>query len=329
MGKSIENNSFNKKEYMIISRISEYLKDTDPKYVDILVGVHGDEKRFVDMYTIIHRKYNDEAYEFKDRIILKIKTYFEEVLKAISDPNDNERLRYLSKYIHEAKYTNLGFSVDGCGKGFGEDKFNVLVNSIKNSAAYKSNFINDILDVELYVKSIGVDMISDLVTNLIQDVLGEYTERKLNDLAMADRLRYNKTHYWDELERIWKFKEIATVSYSERIGSKEYNYLLVPICFTSDENQKQNIISEIFNKYVYDKFKYVILNDEEKYSKYGTSSDNKNKSVHKKSVVEFLNNEIGQGTAKEGNGYLTSKGILDLVKRYDDIKGFIKKEIKA
>lgn len=309
-------------------RISKYLNDKNPKYVDMLIGCCGDEKRFIDMYTIIHRKLNDEAYEFKDRIIAKIKTYFEEVLKAISETNDEVRLKYLSKYIHEAKYTNLGFSTTGPGKGFGEDKFNILITSIKNSEAYQSKFINDILDVELYVKNIGVDILSDLITNLIQDVLGEYTEDKLNQLAMADRLRYKKIHYWDEERRMWKFKEIATVSYSKKIGGREYNYLLVPNCFTCDENQKSNIIGGIFNNYVYDKFKNIVLLNEGDYSEYVRNCKNGNKYVYKKKIAEFLNNEIAPGIAKEGTGYLTPKGVLDLVQRFNDIKNFIEKEIK-
>lgn len=308
-------------------RISKILKDDNPKYVDILVGCYGDEKRFIDIYTIIHRKSKDEAYEFKEKFIKKVKTYFEEVLCAISE-NNEVRLKHLSKYVHEAKYTGLGFSTKGPGKGFGKDKFNILVASIRNSEAYKSKLINDILDVELYVKNIGVDIISDLVTNLIQDVLGEYTENTLNKLAMADRIRYKKLHYWDELQKEWKVKEVATVAFSEELGGREYNYLLVPLCFTSDENQKQNILGKVFNDCVYDKFKNVILLDEDKYSYYVRNCINGNKHVDKKKVTEFLNIEYSSGIAKVGDGYLTSKGILDLVQRFDDIRMFIERDIK-
>ncbi|ELC8386060.1 hypothetical protein QYB55_001191 [Clostridium perfringens] len=46
------------------------------------------------MYTIIHRNSRDKGYEFKDRIVEKVKTYFEELLKAIKD-NDEVRLRII------------------------------------------------------------------------------------------------------------------------------------------------------------------------------------------------------------------------------------------
>lgn len=82
------------------------------------------------MYTIIHKNSKTKGYEFKDRVIEKVRTYFEEVLKAIKK-NDEARLKVLSRHIHEAKYTCLGYSQEGPGKGFGTNKFTNLVSSIK------------------------------------------------------------------------------------------------------------------------------------------------------------------------------------------------------
>lgn len=280
------------------------------------------------MYTIIHRNSNNEAYKFKERIINKVRTYFEEILKATESQNEKERLVYLAKYVHEARYTKLWFSINGPGKGLGNTKFYELITSIKNSEAYSSKRINDILDAELYVKNIGVDIISDLVTNLIQDVLGEYTENKLNQLAMADKLRYKEMHYWDDTNRKWAKKKIATVAYSEGLGQKEYNYLLIPMCFTANEDQKQFILGQIFKNYVYDKFKNIILSDEDEYDKY-VSEYTTGKKVHKKNVALFINDQYGRNLAKEGDGYLTSKGLLDLVERFDDLREFIEIKIKG
>lgn len=311
-----------------VIRISEYLQDEEPKYIDVLLGDTGDEKRFIDIYTILHRNSKDEAYEFKERIINKVRTYFGEILSAIGTTDEEKKLRYLAKYVHEARFTKLGFSIGGSGKGLGYTKFCELITSIKNSEAYNSKKINDILDAELYVKNVGVDIISDLITNLIQDILGEYTEKKLNQLAMADKLRYRKMHYWNEKTRQWAQKEIATVSYSLGIGEKEYNYLLVPTCFTANEDQKQFILGQIFREHVYNKFKNIILTNEEEYSNY-IAYYKRDKKVHKKDVALFINNNYGDGLAKVGDGYLTSKGLLDLVERFNDIREFIEEKIKG
>ena len=44
------------------------------------------------------------------------------------------------------------------------------------------------LDAQLYLKNIGVEIISNLITNLIQDVLSEYTKEKLQSLNITDKL---------------------------------------------------------------------------------------------------------------------------------------------
>ena len=46
-------------------KISTYLNDSNPTYVDLFMGDVGDEKRFLDLYTIIYTSSKDEAFEFK------------------------------------------------------------------------------------------------------------------------------------------------------------------------------------------------------------------------------------------------------------------------
>ena len=64
-------------------KISEFLKDTNPRYVDITIGKQIDEKRFIDIFSIINCHDENEGYVYRERIINKVKTYFEEVLKAV------------------------------------------------------------------------------------------------------------------------------------------------------------------------------------------------------------------------------------------------------
>lgn len=279
------------------------------------------------MYTIIHMISSDEGYEYKDRIINKVRTYFEEVLKAVKT-SDVEGLKNLSKYIHEARYTNLGYSVSGTGKGFGKDKFNFLVESISNSEAFHSGVIGDILDVELYVDNIGVDIISDLITNLIQDVLSDYTDSKLQSINMSHNIGHINLHYWNEDLKIWDEKSMATVLYSEPPFYKPYNYLLVPMKLTADENQKERILKQIFDDCVYRLYERKIFSEPLKYEKYIHEFKDGDKTVYKKKVAQFINHEFGEGSAKEGNEYLTNKGILHIVKNYDVVKEFLDSVIK-
>lgn len=279
------------------------------------------------MYTILHINKKHEGYEYKDRVINKVRTYFEEVLKAVKT-DDKEKIKYLSKNIHEAKYTNLGYSVSGSGKGFGKDKFTFLVDSLRKSDAYNSGTISDILDVELYVDNIGVDIISDLITNLIQDVLSEYTEKKLENLNMSSNITHSNLHYWNEISKSWENKKMPVVFYNNKESSKIYNYLLVPYDFTSDENQKEYIVKKIFDECVYKLYEKKIFSNPVKYESYIHEYKGGNQTVYKKKVVNLINHELGEGSAKEGNGYLTAKGLLGLIDNYDNIKEFIELEIK-
>lgn len=281
------------------------------------------------MYTIIHIKKNDEAYEYKDRVIEKVKTYFEEVLSAIRNSN-NERLNYLSKHIHEAKYTNLGYSASGVstGKGFGSDKFKFLVESIKKSEAYSSGTICDILDVELYVENIGVDLISDLITNLIQDILSEYTEKILSNLNMENSITHIDMHFWNEDSKEWENKRMPIIYYSKPPKHKIYNYLLVPEVFTSGDKQKEKIVQRIFDECVYGIYEKKIFSDPIKYEKYIHEYKGGDKTVFKNRVSRLMNHELGEGSAKEGHGYITGKGLLGLLENYEEVKKYIELEIK-
>lgn len=291
--------------------------------VDINLGSRADEKRFIDLYTIIHNNVDGQANNFKDRIIAQIDTYFSALLEAIKT-NDIKKIQYLAKYVHEAKYTGLGYSETGPGKGFGECKFKKLVESISKSEAYKTGEIEDILDIELFIKGIGVDMISDLVTNLIQDVLGEYTIKILNNLRKGDKLIKVMTNYWDENKKRWDKKEIYMLRYKEE---KEYTYLLVPINYTCKDDQKNKLVSRIFDEVVYELYKEKILKDRNKYEKY-ISNTKKEVKVYKKDVTQLIEEELGKEYVKKGNGYLTAKGVLGLVRKYPQIKKYIEENIK-
>ena len=60
-------------------KVSDFLGDNNPRYVDIIVGENVDVKRFVDIYTILHVNKNDDGYEYKRKIVNQVKTYFDNV----------------------------------------------------------------------------------------------------------------------------------------------------------------------------------------------------------------------------------------------------------
>ena len=170
-------------------------------------------------------------------------------------------------------------------------------------------------------------MISDLITNLIQDMLSEYTFEVVNNLVKGDKIRKVKTHYWDENSKCWMEKQLDMLCYSSELGGKEEYYLLVPKSFTAYANQKDVIMKEIFNGCIYSIYEKKILSDENEYGNYIHYGKN-SKKVYKKAVANLISNEFSKESVKKGNGYITTKGLLDLVKKYPEIRDFIKNDLK-
>lgn len=154
------------------------------------------------MYKIVHLFSLDDGYTYQDRVLAKISTFFMKLLAAVQK-NDDKAVDYLAQYAHEDKFTKLGYGEYGPGKGFGSDTFDSLVKAIRTSHAAQSGFINDILDAELYAENVGVDTISDLLGNLIHDVLSDYTVSLLNKLGKEEFLGSTKITYWNEATQEW------------------------------------------------------------------------------------------------------------------------------
>jgi hypothetical protein len=103
---------------------------------------------------------------------------------------------------------------------------------------------------------------------------------------------------------------------------------LVPYSFTCDSKGKETILSKIFDESIYDIVKEEIMNYREKNEKYIKEYEDGRTKVFKKSAVKKLNNDFSEGTATENGTRPTSKGLLDLIEVYPEIKNYIKEEIK-
>ncbi|MCR3758918.1 hypothetical protein KYB31_07930 [Clostridium felsineum] len=314
-------------------KISEYLEDVRDKnsYVDILIGEDNiDEERFIDLYTIMHLSNRAEGVIYRDRILKKVSTFFKILLKEIRNQGSNgfkSKIGELSKNMHEAKYTNLGYSQGGSGKAFGKEKFYELITSIKNSTAFSTNHINDILDTELYIKGIGVDLISDMITNLIYDILSEYTSSKVGKLLKNEYISEIDITYWDEIKCEWNKKKMPTILYYNS-NKVPQNYLLTPFSYTCGSRQKEILLKKISDDYIFGIFELEIFGDPQKYKKYISIKKDNSRHVYKKDIVNMLNDTIGENTAVQNGRRITSKGLLDIVERYPEIKKYIESKIK-
>lgn len=81
--------------------------------------------------------------------------------------------------MHEDNRTRLGYSQDlPQGTGMGEQKAIPFLRAIESSIAFRSGKIEDIEDTALFVDGIGLDIISDMLTNILREPLAEYTHEQ-------------------------------------------------------------------------------------------------------------------------------------------------------
>lgn len=107
-----------------------------------------------------------------------IRSFFLEVLQALRARND-ARAIFLMSHLTEPKETFLGISSgEPKGRGVGRGQALQLISAIRRSKAFKTGLLSDLSEMALYVEGIDRDKISDLTTNIIRDLLVEYTAQQ-------------------------------------------------------------------------------------------------------------------------------------------------------
>lgn len=150
-----------------------------------------------------------------------IRTFFSEVLEAIRS-KDQIRAINLMSHLTEPKETYLGVSKGSPqGRGVGPGQARQLIYAISSSKAYKTGLLSDLSEMALYVEGVDRDKISDLTTNIIRDLLVEYTQQQC-ELYGIETERYPGPPFWDVNRKNW----VARAVQLPRIGSDPI--LLVP-----------------------------------------------------------------------------------------------------
>lgn len=183
-------------------RFSEYyqLNKSQQELDFIDIDTSEDIPVYIDPYAIeIHdddRSTNSAEY---------IRTFFTELLEALRK-KDFERARSLMGNLHEPRETFLGVSKGvPKGRGVGSGQASQLINAILKSKAYKTGLLTDLSEMALYVEGIDRDKISDLTTNIIREVLVNYTNEQC-DLFSIPVKGYNGPPLWNQSRRNWQSK---------------------------------------------------------------------------------------------------------------------------
>ena len=181
-----------------------------------------DEKRdarlYIDPY-VIQALPDEFCIEARKRI----ESFFHEVFLACRDV-DKAQLRSLLAYASEPNETNLGMkTISDYGKGNTPQKLMPLFLNFYRLVRQNPSLASDPLVMCMYIKRFAEDGMSDLITNIIRDLLHTFTE--------------NQCRYWNiPLERdsrvigcYWDYRELKWKSLVGRgLSSGGYRVLLVP-----------------------------------------------------------------------------------------------------
>lgn len=185
-------------------RFSEYFgldrSQAELDFVD--VSNEFDTPVYVDPYAI---EIQDDIWAARASEYIRV--FFKEVLGALKD-GDPERAKGLMSHLHEPEETFLGVSqFDPRGRGVGKGQAGQLIAAILASKAYATELLTDLSEMALYVDGIDRDKISDLTTNIIRDLLVDYTGQQC-DLYDIEMKRYSGPPIWDPELKNWRSKHV-------------------------------------------------------------------------------------------------------------------------
>lgn len=149
-------------------------------FVDI--ELDSDTELYVDPYAIATRR---DEWSFECAAL--VNRFFQEIINAIRAGNEARAMALLSN-LHEPNETRLGLSRGiPSGRGVGGLQATQLYQSLSQSTAVQTGFVEDLADCELVVEGIGPDKISDITTNVIRGKLIEYTQQQCRNFDVPIR----------------------------------------------------------------------------------------------------------------------------------------------
>jgi len=162
------------------------------------VDVIGDTKLFISPTSLAHL-----PSDWGDGCVYLIQNFFQTVLTAIKDGR-HEQAEALLNTLKEPNETHLGMSRGKArGRALGDGSAHRVWSAIAQSEAAKSGLLRDLEDTVLLIPGVGVDIISDMTTNIIRGPLIEYTQEVCGRFNIPLHEGVNSGPLWDPAKRTW------------------------------------------------------------------------------------------------------------------------------
>lgn len=157
-----------------------------------------------------------------DECVSLVQNFFQTVLDLIKAGKDAEAEKLLAT-LKEPNETHLGLSRGKSkGRALGEGSAHLVWRALSRSAAARSGLLRDLEDTVLLIAGVGVDIISDMTTNIIRGPLISYTQRMAAQVGIPLEDGVDSGPLWDPGQRQWFSR------YEKLPMTKEGKLLLVP-----------------------------------------------------------------------------------------------------
>ena len=142
--------------------------------------------------------------DWGNECVYLIQSFFQHVLKLIKAGKRAEAEELLGE-LREPNETRLGLSTDKPqGRALGTESAKEVWAALSRSQAAKSGLLRDLEDTALMVEGIGVDIISDITTNIIRKPLIEYTQRMAARYGIPLEQGIASGPMWNPVQKRWE-----------------------------------------------------------------------------------------------------------------------------
>lgn len=191
------------KQYILTFLTEAYGLPYDVPFLD--VDVNNDNVIFLDPSAI-----RNSTCTYGVRAQARLEQFFNELVRRRQSADLLERHDGLSvlQRMKEPGETRLGYSIAGTdGKGFGDGLGKVLWDALGQPLC-QAKALSKIEHLPLFLTGIDRDLISDMVTRIVMDILVGYTQdMMLQYPALAREKLGSKLMVWDDQEKDWAHVE--------------------------------------------------------------------------------------------------------------------------
>jgi hypothetical protein len=191
-------------------RVSQYfgLGQTSAELDFVDVDVRGDTTVFVSPTAIRMMR-----SQWADQCVYLIQDFFQEVLDSIR-AGKNDHAEKLLRSLREPNETHLGLSSGKPrGRALGTQSAHDVWDALQQSAAVKTGLLKDLEDTVLMIDGIGVDIVSDITTNIIREPLIGYTQEACAYYGIPTE-SVDSGPLWDPQAKQWsnRFEQLPIVN---------------------------------------------------------------------------------------------------------------------